>query len=142
MRQNNRAAEASGIVVDSWKNLDLISITRDLSSFLSRFAFLKLQATTVSYLIEQMKLSTESLLKELGDDHEQKSQDRLNDQYDIISKLEATQSWYLSLTARCTYLSERTSTQTQTVVYPHFNVDKTDGLGALPCLISRQSDKQ
>ncbi|KAI0170422.1 hypothetical protein BJ166DRAFT_194826 [Pestalotiopsis sp. NC0098] len=65
-----------------WKNLDLISITRDLSSFLSRSA---------------------------------KQTAFCNDQFDIILKLEQIQSMYHGIAARCQYLTDRATAQSQTV---------------------------
>jgi hypothetical protein len=62
MRQFKNLETHSENGSQTWKNLDLIPITRDLSSMLSRFAFLKLQAETGSYLTQQMKLTIESLI--------------------------------------------------------------------------------
>ncbi len=45
MRQFNYPHERKGTDTQDWKCLDLISITRDLSSFLSGFAFLKMGGT-------------------------------------------------------------------------------------------------
>ncbi len=111
MRQFNYSFEQRGSRQD-WKSLDLISITRELSSFLSRFAFLKLQAETGVYLIQQMAQTTQSLIERL--DHDATRSHR-NDQHRIASKLGDMQSWYLGIAARCRYLHERTTAQTQTV---------------------------
>ncbi|KAK3988827.1 putative Mg2+ transporter-like zinc transport protein [Cladorrhinum sp. PSN332] len=112
MRQFNFPHEGNGTDTQDWKSLDLISVTRDLSSFLSRFAFLKMQAETGAYLVQQMARTTESFTGRID-----KSQTELEteNQRDIISKLEHIESWYLGIAARCRYLSERTTAQSQTV---------------------------
>jgi hypothetical protein len=112
MRQFNYPHEGKGTSAQDWRSLDLISITRDLSSFLSRFAFLKMQAETGAYLVQQMARTTELLIEMMDKDHMPFDTDN---QYKIISKLEHIQSWYLGIAARCRYLSERTNAQSQTV---------------------------
>jgi hypothetical protein len=112
MRQFNYPHERKGTSTQDWKSLDLISITRDLSGFLSRFAFLKMQAETGAYLVQQMVRTTDSLINRVG---KGKIGFDTSDQYDTISKLEHLQSWYLGIAARCRYLSERTIAQSQTV---------------------------
>ncbi|GAW17429.1 hypothetical protein ANO14919_068860 [Xylariales sp. No.14919] len=111
MRQFNFPHEVKGPSPQDWKTLDLISITRDLSSFLSRFAFLNLQAETGAYLVDRMIKTTELFIGRREKNHIKAS----SDQYSVISKLEEVQSWYLGLKARCRYLSERASAQNQTV---------------------------
>ncbi|KAI0413477.1 hypothetical protein F5X98DRAFT_366552 [Xylaria grammica] len=111
MRQFNFPHEVKGPSPQDWKTLDLISITRDLSSFLSRFAFLNLQAETGAYLVDRMIKTTELFIDRREKNHSKAS----SDQYSVISKLEEVQSWYLGLKARCRYLSERASAQNQTV---------------------------
>ncbi|GAW25031.1 putative Mg2+ transporter -like Zinc transport protein [Rosellinia necatrix] len=112
MRQFNYLHERKSTSTQDWKSLDLISVTRDLSGFLSRFAFLKMQAETGAYLVQQMARTTESLIVRSG-----KGQTLfdIDDQYDILSKLEHVHSWFLGIAARCRYLSERTAAQSQTV---------------------------
>jgi hypothetical protein len=113
MRQFNYPHEKRGMSPQDWRSLDLISITRDLSSFLSRFAFLQLQAETGTYLLEQMARTTELLIENLG---KNQTGSFIHDQYEIISKLEDIQSWYLGISARCRYLMERITAQSQTVI--------------------------
>ncbi len=122
MRQFNYPHERKGMSTQDWKSLDLISITRDLSSFLSRLAFLKMQAETGAYLAQQMARTTELYAERVG-----KGQIGFDtgNQCDIISKLEHLQSWYLGLAARCRYLSERTAAQSQTVSQPTVLLQKT-----------------
>lgn len=112
MRQFNYPHERKSTSTQDWRSLDLIAITRELSSFLSRFAFLKMQAETGAYLIQQMAGTTKILIERMDKDRILFDTD---DQYDIISKLEHIQSWYLGIAARCRYLSERTNAQSQTV---------------------------
>lgn len=112
MRQFNYSYERGNESPQDWKNLDLIAITRDLSSFLSRFAFLKLQAETGAYLVQQMTQTTKSLIEKLG---EYQPASHTDDQYDIILKLQHVRNWYLGIAARCQYLTERTAAQSQTV---------------------------
>ena len=71
-----------------------------------------MQAETGAYLVKQMAETTELLIERMDKDRIQFGTD---DQYDIISKLEHIQSWYLGIAARCCYLSERTNAQSQTV---------------------------
>ena len=112
MRQFNFPHEGNGTGTQDWRSLDLVSVTRDLSSFMSRFAFLKMQAETGAYLVQQMAQTTKSFIGTID-----KSQIGLEteNQRDIISKLEHIESWYLGIAARCRYLSERTTAQSQTV---------------------------
>ncbi|ETS85343.1 hypothetical protein PFICI_03368 [Pestalotiopsis fici W106-1] len=70
MRQFNHPHEKPDGAIEDWKDLDLISITRELSSFVSRFAFIKLQAETGEYLLEQMGRTTLSLKHEAHEAHE------------------------------------------------------------------------
>lgn len=93
--------------------MDLIDVTRSLSSFLSRFAHLKLQAQTGAYLIHQMQLSAKVLKAEL--ERRKVKESKVKDQDDILSTLEDNGSWYLGIQARCRYLTERTQAQVQTV---------------------------
>lgn len=116
MRQFNYSHEKGQESSQDWKSLDLVSITRDLSSFLSRFAFLKLQAETGAYLVQQMAQSTKSLI------HTDLSGSFIGDQYDIRSKLEHIESWYLGIAARCRYLTERTAAQSQTVISLYYSI--------------------
>lgn len=120
MRQFNFPHEVKGSGSQDWKTLDLISIARDLSSLLSRFAFLKMQAETGTYLVDRMRQITELFMAQLENNHAKEGQDGMaSDQASIMSNLEEAQSWYLGLAARCRYLSERASAQNQTVIYPH-----------------------
>ncbi|KAI1176508.1 hypothetical protein F4777DRAFT_587921 [Nemania sp. FL0916] len=112
MRQFNYAHERGDISHQDWKNLDLISITRDLSSFLTRFAFIKLQAETGTYLVQQMAETTRLLISQIGKDQ---PSSHIDDQHAIILKLKHIRNWYLGIEARCRYLTERTAAQTQTV---------------------------
>ncbi|KAI2621789.1 hypothetical protein GGR54DRAFT_599839 [Hypoxylon sp. NC1633] len=113
MRQFNFPHEKKGVSPQDWKTLDLISITRDLSSFLSRFAFLKLQAETGANLVEQMARTTELLIEKT---HKKDARGFItDDQYNIISKLDEIRNLYLGMAARCRYLTERTAAQSQTV---------------------------
>lgn len=113
MRQFNWAHEGNENQMQDWKSLDLIDVTRNLSGLLSRFAHLSLQAETGAYLVHQMQLSTEFLKAELERMREEKS--KIDNQHDIISKLEDIKSWYLGIQACCRYLTQRTQAQTQTV---------------------------
>ncbi|KAK6609662.1 hypothetical protein H4I96_03593 [Botrytis cinerea] len=122
MRQFNYPHERKSTSTQDWKSLDLISITRELSSFLSRFAFLKMQAETGAYLVKQMAETTELLIERMDKDRIQFGTD---DQYDIISKLEHIQSWYLGIAARCRYLSERTNAQSQTDNLTNIEIART-----------------
>jgi hypothetical protein len=72
------------------EDLGLIDVTRNLSSFLSRFAFLKLQAKIEAYLVRQMQLFVEFLKSELKRVKEAKS--KIDNQRDILSKLEQSAS--------------------------------------------------
>jgi hypothetical protein len=112
MRRGHNQTEVEEIETEAWKRLDLISITRDLSSFLSRLAFLKLQAETGAYLVQQMGAASASLLESCS---EVSSQSNLNSLSRNIQKVEEIRSWFLGIGARCNYLSERTAAQTQTV---------------------------
>lgn len=60
-----------------------------------------------------MQLSTEFLKAELERMREEKS--KIDNQHDVISKLEDIKSWYLGIQACCHYLTRRTQAQTQTV---------------------------
>ncbi|KAH6653381.1 hypothetical protein BKA67DRAFT_318626 [Truncatella angustata] len=111
MRQFNYPHEEPDELAKDWKYLDLISITRELSGFLSRFAFIKLQADTGEYLLEQMAKTTLSLMHEA---HQHQSA-FYDDQRDIIHKIEEHQSLYKGIAARCRYLTERATAQSQTV---------------------------
>ena len=113
MRQFNHPYECNQSQMQDWKSLDLIDVTRNLSSFLSRFAHLNLQAETGAYLVHQMQLSAEFLRAELERMKEEKS--KIDDQNDVLSKLEDNGSWYVGIQARCRYLTQRTQAQTQTV---------------------------
>lgn len=113
MRQFDLSYECNKMKTQDWKSLDLIDVTRNLSSFLSRFAHLNLQAQTGAYLVHQMQRSAEFLKAEL----ERRKDDgsKVKDQDDILSTLEDNGSWYLGIQARCRYLIERTQAQVQTV---------------------------
>lgn len=127
MRQFNFLYEKKGASPQDWKSLDLISITRDLSSFLSRFAFLKLQAETGAYLVEQMAQTTELLIEKIHKEEGRRFD--TDNQHDIISKLDDIRSWYLGMAARCRYLTERTTAQSQTVyclVASQYNLTNID----------------
>ena len=113
MRQFNHAYEGDGSQMQDWKSLDLIDVTRSLSSFLSRFAHLNLQAETGAYLVHQMQLSAESFKAQLERMREEKR--KIDNQLEILSKLEDNRSWYVGIQARCRYLTQRTQAQTQTV---------------------------
>lgn len=114
MRQFNHPHERNTTSTQHWKELDLIAITRDLSGFLSRFAFLKMQAETGAYLVEQMIRTMDTLI-ERGGRSRVESDTCENHNMLVAPKLEHIQSWYLGIAARCRYLSERTSAQSQTV---------------------------
>ena len=105
--QNGHPAE-----IQDWKSIDLIDITRDINSLLSRVAFLKLQSKTGVYLIQQMQISINSLKSRLENERDQF---KIETQDDIISKLEHLQSWYSGIIARLSYLTERIKAQVQTV---------------------------
>ena len=105
--QNGHPAE-----IQDWKRIDLIDITRDINSLLSRVAFLKLQSETSVYLIQQIQISVNSFKTRLEKGHDQFN---IGGQDDIISKLEHLQSWYLGIMARLRYLTERIKAQVQTV---------------------------
>lgn len=95
-----------------WKDIDLVPITSELSSLLSRFSFLKMQAETGLYLIQRMQCHTESLVnKPDGKPGYLNSKD----QHKLFSELGDTRGWYLGLVAQCNYLIQRTSAQTETV---------------------------
>jgi hypothetical protein len=74
MRQFNHAFECNHTRTKNWRILNLIDLTRNLSSFLSRFAFLKLQAKIEAYLVRQMQLFVEFLKSELKRMKEAKKQ--------------------------------------------------------------------
>lgn len=112
MRRDSYQTENAEPEVHSWKKLDLIAITRDLSSLLSRFAFLKLQAQTGAYLIQQMGAASASLSESCRDGH---SRFKLASLSENIQRAEDIRGWFLGIEARCNYLSERTAAQTQTV---------------------------
>lgn len=112
MRRALNPTEDAEMETEAWKRLDLISITRDLSSFLSRLAFLKLQAETGAYLVQQMGAASTSLLESCKD---VSSQSNLNSLSGNVQKVEEIRSWLFGIGARCNYLSERTAAQTQTV---------------------------
>lgn len=137
MRQFNFAYEKRGLSPKDWKQLDFVSITRDLSSFLSRFAFIKMQAETGAYLVQQMAQTAKSFGENFERDNSRSSSDKRSS---ITSKLKHIESWYLGIAARCRYLSERTTAQTQTVranVPSSCTVDKLKVIGLLPYCISR-----
>ncbi|KAI0458931.1 hypothetical protein F5B21DRAFT_527748 [Xylaria acuta] len=115
MRQIDFPHELKCASLQNWKSLDLISITRDLSSIISRIAFLKLQAETGVYLVDRMRKTTELLIEETEKNYGEEHSDMASDQGSVISKLEEVQSWYLGLAARCHYLTERAAAQNQTV---------------------------
>ncbi|KAH8797865.1 hypothetical protein F5884DRAFT_150161 [Xylogone sp. PMI_703] len=98
--------------MQDWKSVDLIDITRDLNSLLSRVAFLKLQSETGLYLTQQMQISVNSLKSRL---EKVRDQFKIETQDDIISKLEHIQSWYSGILARLRYLTGRIEAQIQTV---------------------------
>ena len=127
MRQLEKSQDGTPDETQSWKNLDLISTTRDLSSLLSRFSFLKLQAETGAYLTKQMELSAASLLAELCS---AQNHDLIDSQTDTISKIIDLQDWYLGIMNRCKYLSERTAAQTQTVCVLAALERRKEGLGS------------
>lgn len=102
MRQFNLSREGMTETLQDWKALNLVPIVRDLSSFLSRFAFIKMQAETGAYLVKQMTQTSEALTGNAA-------------QESTTLKLKHIESWYLGIAARCRYLSGRTAAQTQTV---------------------------
>ena len=128
MRRDHNRTEVAETETKAQKSLYLISITRDLSSFLSRLAFLKLQAETGAYLVQQMGAASKSLLESCSDIS---SQFNINSLSQNIQKVEETRSSFLRIGARCNYLSKRTAAQTQTVQpAPHSNTMKlTRSLG-------------
>ncbi|EXU98175.1 hypothetical protein X797_008780 [Metarhizium robertsii] len=101
MRQFNYPHEKRGDNALDWKSLDLISITRELSSFLARFAFIKMQAETGRHLVQQMIRSTNLLVVDNG-------------QQELVYKLQHIDNWFLGVAANCGYLSERATAQSQT----------------------------
>ncbi|KAI1740910.1 hypothetical protein F4680DRAFT_465106 [Xylaria scruposa] len=107
MRQFNYSHEKRNSSPQNWKTLDLISITRDLSSLLSRIAFLEMQAETSAYLLQQISQTTESIVEKLDLDG-----CSIDDPY---PKLEDVRNRYLGLASRCRYLAKRTNAQAQTV---------------------------
>lgn len=113
MRQYHHAYERSETQMQDWKSLDLIDITRNLSGFLTRFAHMNAQAETGTYLVHQLQLSTDFLRTNLERMKEEKS--KIDDQHDVLSKLEDIDSWYAGIQSRCRYLTQRTQAQTQTV---------------------------
>jgi hypothetical protein len=119
MRQSIHPHERNdaGARDQDWKSLDLVDITRDLSSLLSRSAFIRMQADTGAYLLRQMARTLEAWP---GRSVEVHSQDMSGHQYDLLSKLRHIESWLLGLDARCRYLSERTAAQSQTVRHEKF----------------------
>ncbi|RWA09417.1 hypothetical protein EKO27_g5688 [Xylaria grammica] len=145
MRQFNFPHEVKGPSPQDWKTLDLISITRDLSSFLSRFAFLKLQAETGAYLVDRMIQTTELFVDKIEKNHREKEPINMSsDQNSVISKLEEVQSWYLGLKARCRYLSERASAQNQTVyclIASQYNLTDID-IARASCNIAEETRKE
>jgi hypothetical protein len=88
----------------NWKELDMVPITGELSSLLSRFSFLKMQAETALYLIQRIY---QHAVGGPGC--------TISDQNGLLVKLENTRGWYLGLVAQCDYLMRRTSAQTETV---------------------------
>ncbi len=120
MRQFDLSYECNKTKTQDWKSLDLIDVTRNLSSFLSRFAHLKLQAQTGAYLVHQMQLSAKFLKAELERRKDEES--KVNNQDDILSTLEDNASWYLGIETRCRYLTERTQAQVQTVRHQFKNI--------------------
>ena len=103
--------------IQDWKAIDLIDITRDLNSLLSRVAFLKLQCETGGYLTQQMQVSIGFLKTRLEKGQAQFS---VETQDDTISKLEHIHSWYSGIAARLRYLTERIEAQIRTVRRPYF----------------------
>lgn len=92
-----------------WKDLDMVPITGELSSLLSRISFLKMQAETALYLIQRMHhhagILTDKTVGRLGyPDHED---------YELFNRLESTRGWFIGLIAQCDYLARRTSAQLQ-----------------------------
>lgn len=104
--------------LEGWKKLDLIDITRDLNSILSRLAFLKLQSETSAYLVDRMYISVVALKEKLEED---KQSHRSSAQDYTLSKLEFIESWITGIKARCSYLTDRTQAQVQTVC-PKFSL--------------------
>ncbi|KAI1158682.1 hypothetical protein F5B18DRAFT_640021 [Nemania serpens] len=145
MRQFNFPHEVKGSGSQDWKTLDLISIARDLSSLLSRFAFLKMQAETGTYLVDRMRQITELFMAQLENNHAKEGQDGMaSDQASIMSNLEEAQSWYLGLAARCRYLSERASAQNQTVyclIASQYNLAGVE-LAQTSCNIAEETRKE
>ncbi|CAI7582028.1 unnamed protein product [Penicillium bialowiezense] len=93
-----------------WKELDMVPITGELSSLLSRLSFLKMQAEATSYLIQRMHQYTEALIdKSVGELNYM-----IRDQHEIFVKLENARGWYHGIMAQCDYLIRRTTAQTET----------------------------
>ncbi|PQE31549.1 Mg2+ transporter -like Zinc transport protein [Rutstroemia sp. NJR-2017a WRK4] len=90
---------------EDWKSLDLVPITGELSSLLSRLSFLKMQAETTLYLIQRIQRYIEARPWYMNTD----------DQYELVSKIEDAQGGYHGLSAQYDYLIQRTSAQTETV---------------------------
>ncbi|KAI1358310.1 hypothetical protein F5Y08DRAFT_333208 [Xylaria arbuscula] len=110
MRRFNYSLEKRDSSPQDWKTLDLISITRDLSSFLSRMAFLEMQAETSAYLMQQIAQTTESITEISASDER-----CIDDPYEVSPRLENARNLYLGLASRCRYLTKRTNAQAQTV---------------------------
>jgi hypothetical protein len=108
--QNNQRPE-----IQDWKAIDLIDITRDLNSLLTRVAFLRLQCETGVSFTQQMQVSIDSLKSVL---QISQAQYAIETQDDTISKLEHLHSWYSGMIARLRYLTERIEGQIHTVQKP------------------------
>ncbi|KAI0096585.1 hypothetical protein GGR51DRAFT_543135 [Nemania sp. FL0031] len=110
MRQFNYSHEKREPTPPDWKTLDLIAITRDLSSFLSRIAFLEMQAETSAYLMQQIAETTALITKTSALD-----ESSIDSLYKVSPRLENVRNLYLGLASRCRYLTKRTNAQAQTV---------------------------
>lgn len=117
MRQFNHDFEHSISQPDDWKSSDFLDITRNLSGFLSRFAFLESQAESGVYLADLMQRYGNGMKIE-----RQKTGDNKKDDaslIDTLSMLEEIKSLYSGTKLRCRYLSGRTQAQVHTVLDVH-----------------------
>jgi hypothetical protein len=90
-----------------WRQLNLIDFTRSLNSILTRLAFLRLQAETSCYLIEQMQISTKAI--------ETTNSTVAREESYLYHKANYIQGLFRGIKARCNYLTERVQAQVQTV---------------------------
>lgn len=93
-----------------WKDLDMVPITGELSSLLSRISFLKMQTETALYLIQRMHHQTRART-----DKTVRRFRYQNHEHELFTRLESTRGWFIGLMAQCDYLARRTSAQSETV---------------------------